>query len=254
MAVPQHAFVSAQPVGRAAVVVSARNIAAAPISSQVAVAPTRESVLGSRAGTANRVAAPPVAIANRQVIAKRMPPPPPVPFAKQQQALAAHPGEPLARSEVRTLRPANTAEAHPMVKQAPPGRPATPNAGRMGNQPGSQTNAARPSQPYNPPVNQPVNRPGNPTAPVQANHPVPAQPNNRPEVYQPGNHPESNRPEPNRPPVSQPSVRPEATHQGATRPEASQPPPQHQQPKAQTPEEKKQEQERQKKEPKPQGE
>ena len=181
-AVPQRAFVSAQPVGRAAIVVSARDIASAPMSSRVAVAPTRESVLGARASTANRVAAPPTAVANRQVIAKAPAPPPPVPFARQQRALAEHPGEPLARSEVRTLRPAAAAEAHPLVRQAPPGKPATPNMGRPGNQPNqpanqpgaarpgqpgnaapeNQPSAARPGQPANaPPENRPANRPGN---------------------------------------------------------------------------------------------
>ena len=134
-AVPQRTFVSAQPVGRAAVAVNAREIASAPMSSRVAVAPTRESVLGARAATANRVAAPPAAVANRQVIAKATPPPPPVAFARQQQALAAHPGQPLARQEVQSLRPADTPAAHPMVKQAPPGKPATPNMGRPANQP-----------------------------------------------------------------------------------------------------------------------
>src|SRR5450759_153510 len=159
-AVPQRAFAGAQPVGRAAVAMNERQIAGASVSARVAVAPTRESVLGARASTANRVSAPPAAVMNRQVIAKRTPPPPPVPFAKQQQALAAHPGQPLARSEVRNLRPAATEAAHPMVKQAPPGKPATPNVGRPGNQPGNQPNAGRPGQPAStPPANQPGNRP-----------------------------------------------------------------------------------------------
>ena len=283
MVVPQRAFVSAQPVAKAAVAVSAREIAAAPMSSRVAVAPTRESVLGARAATANRVAAPPAAIANRQVVAKKTPPPPPVPFARQQQALAAHPGQPLAKSEVQTLRPANTVAARPMVKQAPPGKPATPNQVR----PGAPANAARPNQP--PPVNQPTNRPGNPpiqnerpaaTNPQQPNRtapmpvqPAPTQPTNRPEMNQPHNRPESNRPptelnrpqsnqpqsnqpQPNQPPPNrnQPAARPE-TPPPAERPQQRTPPPaaakpapapQKQQAKPQTPEEKKQEEERQK--------
>ena len=108
MVVPQHAFVSAQPVAKVAVTVSARQIAAAPLSARVAVAPTRESVLGAKAATAGHVAAPPAAVANRQVVAKKTPPPPPVPFAKQQQALAAHPGQPLA--EKRSTDPASGRE------------------------------------------------------------------------------------------------------------------------------------------------
>jgi hypothetical protein len=221
-AVPQRAFVSAQPVGRASVAVSARDIASAPMSSRVAVAPTRESVLGARAATANRVAAPPPAVANRQVTAKATPPPPPVPFAKQQQALAAHPGQPLARSEVQSLRPANLTATQPMVRQAPPGKPATPNMGRPGNQPnqpGNQPGAARTGQPGNaPPVNQPANRPGNQPAlnerpgttnPAQPNRPPSAQPN-QPVPPQPSNRAEPNRPtEPparnDRPPSAQPN-------------------------------------------------
>jgi hypothetical protein len=250
MVVPQRAFVSAQPVAKVAVTVSARDIASAPMSSRVAVAPTRESVLGAKAATAGRVAAPPAAVANRQVVAKKTPPPPPVPFAKQQQALAAHPGQPLARSEVQTLRPANTAAARPMVKQAPPGKPATPSVGRPGNPP----NAARPgqpapttNQPANQPANQPMNRPGNPPAsnerpaaanPVQPNRPsappnqpAQAQPNNRPAssppaMNQPNNRPQtaepSNRPETNRPPAEQPN-RPQANQPEMNRPPAAQP-------------------------------
>src|SRR5580704_17258030 len=61
MVVPQRAFVSAQPVAKVAVTVSAREIASAPMSARVAVAPTRESVLGAKAATAGRVAAPPAA-------------------------------------------------------------------------------------------------------------------------------------------------------------------------------------------------
>ncbi len=289
--VPQRAFASAQPVGRAAVVVNARDIAAAPVSARVAVAPTRESVLGAKFATANRVAAPPAAVMNRQVIAKTPPPPPPVPFAKQQQALAAHPGQPLARSEVRSLRPANAPAAQPMVKQAPPGKPATPNMGRPGNQP----NAARPGQPaLTPPTNEPANRPGNqpasnqrpgaavpaqPTQPpvrndrppsAQPNRPTPAQPTNipetnRPPAPQPNNRPETARPAPSQPEPSrnQPAPRPQtppppAVTKPAPPPPAAAkpaPPPQRQQAKPQTPAEKKQEEERQKREQqKPPGE
>jgi hypothetical protein len=219
MVVPQHAFVSAQPVARVSVAVTAQQIASAPMSARVAVAPTRESVLGAKAATAGRVAAPPAAVANRQVVARKTPPPPPVPFAQQQQALAAHPGQPLARSEVQTLRPASTVAARPMVKQAPPGKPATPTVGR----PATQPAAARPSQPA-PPANQPVNRPATtpaanerPTAaaPTQPNRvptpaPAPAQPVNRPEMNQPTSRPVAT--EPAHPQPSQPAPHPETNH------------------------------------------
>jgi hypothetical protein len=235
MVVPQHAFVSAQPVAKVAVAVSARDIATAPMSARVAVAPTRESVLGAKAATVGRVAAPPAAVANRQVVAKKTPPPPPVPFAKQQQALAAHPGQPLVKSEVQTLRPAATAAARPMVKQAPPGKPTTPNVGRPANLPGNQPNAPRPSQPASaPPANQPMNRPGNPpaaserpaaTAPAQPNRPPSAQPN-QPSPAQPNGRPATNQPnnlpEPNRPPAAQPN-RPQPNQPEPARPAAERP-------------------------------
>ena len=107
-AVPQRTFASAQPVGKSRVQVNAQQVSAAPASARVQVAPTRESVLGSRANTANRVTAPPAAVANRKVIAKNTPPPPPVPFAKQQQALQQHPGQPWQNAKCRRcvqLRP-----------------------------------------------------------------------------------------------------------------------------------------------------
>jgi hypothetical protein len=214
-AVPQRTFAGAQPVGRAAVVVSARDIAAAPVSARVAVTPTRESVLGARAATANHVTAPPAAVMNRQVVAKTAPPPPPVAFAKQQQALAAHPGQPLARHEVQSLRPANTTAAQPMVRQAPPGKPATATMGRPGNQPGNPP-SARPGQPaFTPPGNPPGSRP--PAA--QPNQPAPNRPENRPPAAQP-NQP-NNRPETNRPPVAQPNQ--PAPNRPENRPPAAQP-------------------------------
>jgi hypothetical protein len=196
-AVPQRAFVSAQPVARAAVAVNPREVASAPVSARAAVAPSRESVLGLHANSAGRVTAPPAAVASRQVIAKATPPPPPVAFAKQQQALAAHPGQPLARQEVQSLRPADTAAAHPMVKQAPPGKPTTPSVGRPGNQPGNSQNAGRPVPPVNAtPANEPGNRPGNQPAP-----------NERPGATNPAqpNRPEPTAPAPNRPPATQPN-------------------------------------------------
>lgn len=228
-AVPQRAFAGAQPVGRAAVAMNAQQIAGASVSARVAVAPTRESVLGAKFATANRVSAPPPAVMNRQVIAKRTPPPPPVPFAKQQQALEAHPGQPLARSEVRNLRPAANEAAHPMVKQAPPGKPATANVGQPGNQP----NTGRPGQPASvPPTNQPSNRPANQQAPNQGpravnpsqpNQPTPSQPNNRPEANPPAQPPAKNDRSPSdRSPSAQPNSRPD-TNQPNNQPEPARP-------------------------------
>ena len=224
-AVPQRSFASAQPVARFAVAVNARELASAPVNSRAAVTPTSDSVLGSHANTANRVAAPPVAVASRAVVAKAAAPPAPVPFAARQQVLEAHPGQPIARQEMQRLRPTNAATAQPLVKQAPPGKPATPNMGRPNSQPGN----APVTQPANPPGNHPAANIPHPTLPAPNNQPVPnyrpqpnqpqpnqpavnnrpAEPpvrNDRPPTVQPNNRPEPNQPQPNQPQPNQPAV------------------------------------------------
>src|SRR6202451_454146 len=190
-AVPQNTFASAQPVARAAVKMDAREIASAPVSARVAVAPTRQAVMGAHAATAGHVSAPPAAVMSRQVIAKATPPPPPASFAQKQQAMAAHPGQPLPRREVAALRPASAPAAQPAVKVAPPGKPATATTGHPPAA-AKQPTAARPGQPAAPtPAKQPENRP--PT--TETNHPAEAPARNAtPPAAQPNNHPEPNRP------------------------------------------------------------
>jgi len=182
-AVPRTAFVGSQTVAKSAVAVNAQQIAAAPVSSRAVVAPIKSSVLGSSASSANHVAQPPAATANRTVVAKATPPPPPIPFAKQQQALAVHPGQPLAQHEVQTLRTATVASTQPLVKQAPPGKAATPSA----NRPVVQPVAVRQAEPTNVPANKPANMPPasggantsvNSNQPVRADRPPSAQQNN----------------------------------------------------------------------------
>src|SRR5437870_4577931 len=70
----------------------------------------------------------PPGLADRPVVAKTTPPPPPVSFERQESALKAHPGRPLERNEVETLRPAEV--AHPLVKQTSPNPAQTPNPNR----------------------------------------------------------------------------------------------------------------------------
>jgi hypothetical protein len=202
-AVPQRAFVNAQPVAGVAVAVNAREMASAPVSSRATVAPSRESVLGSRANSAGRVAAPPPAVASRQVVAKAPPPPPPVSFARQQQALSEHPGQPLARDEVQTLRPVNAPAARPMVRLAPPGKPATPNVGRSVNKPGNSTSEGGPGQPGNMPA---AIRPGNQPAPNEPPSATNPARNDRPPSAQPNNQPERNRPETAPPSQTPPTI------------------------------------------------
>lgn len=122
------AFSTAQPVARNVVRVDAREVATAPVNAFTpSVAPPKQAVLGAAA--AARVK-PPAFVQNRAVVAKVTPPPPPVPFARQQQAIQANGGKPLAISQVRQLQPQNAAVAHPSVKIAP--RVTTVNPGNKG--------------------------------------------------------------------------------------------------------------------------
>ena len=259
-AVPRNAFAGAQPVAKAAVRVTPQQIAAAPLAARVAVAPTRQAVLGAKAASAGHVAAPPAAVMNRQVVAKKTPPPPPPSFAQRQQAMAAHPGEPLARKQVASLRPA-AAATRPAVKVAPPAKPAQPKTGQPpanvakpgqpparpgqpgANRPG-QPAAAKPGQPAPAPANRPgqppAGRPGEPAA--KAPQPPPAQaakqpenrppaapanrPENRPPAAQPNNRPAPNRPAeaPAHPPAAQPNRPPAPQPNRPAQPPAQHPP------------------------------
>src|SRR6202140_1239111 len=234
-AVPRQAFTSGQPVARSAVAVNAREVASAPMNARAAVAPTSTSVLGVHANTANQVKAPPPAVASRPVIAKAQAPPPPVPFAARQQALAAHPGQPIARQEMQRLQPANNnaaaAAGRPVVKQAPPGKPAVATVAQPGSSPANRpgnppaTNerpGANPAQPNRPaPNNQP--QPNRPQPNQPAPNARPAEPparNDRPPSAQPNNQPQPSRPQPNQP---APNARPAEPPARNDRPPSAQP-------------------------------
>jgi hypothetical protein len=159
------AFTSAQSVSKNSVAVNAREVASAPVvHSAPSVAPSKQAVLGAGA---TATAKPPAALANRAVVAKATPPPPPVSFAKQQQAIQANGGKPLAMSQVRQIQP-ETAPARPNIKIAPPSQPATPRnvqVNKTVSQPPAQTaNPNRPSAPVNAVQPVPANKPGNPPA------------------------------------------------------------------------------------------
>jgi len=220
-AVPQNAFASAQPVAKAAVHVTPQQLAAAPISARAAVAPTAQAVKGAHANTAGHVAAPPKAVMARQVVAKKTPPPPPPPFAARQQALAAHPGQPIPRRQLAKMVPA--AAAHPMVKVAPPGKPATPKPVPAGSKPAITQPGNRPGNP--PPANQPANRPGTPPA---ANRPAPNKPAEPPAKAAPPAkpQPEAKPAPPARPPAeAKPAPKPQERPPAKPQPEAKPAPP-----------------------------
>ncbi len=206
-AMPRQAFASAQPVSRNAVRVNPNEIARSSFSSRAAVQPESQAVLGARANTAGRVAAPPAAVAQRTVIAKTAAPPPPPSFSARQQVLSQQPGMAIPRQQLQRLAPARP-EAQRLVRQAPPARPATatPAVNRNIGQPGARPGTAAPAaneRPGAPPAAQP--RPGQP---APSERPQPNQPNTRPE-----NQPQPNRPfEPpgrnGRPPAAQPNNAP----------------------------------------------
>jgi len=210
-AVPQQAFATAQPVSRTAVVVNESQMRRGPVSARAAVPPGRQAVMGMQANTANRVAAPPQAVASRQVIARTAPPPPPPSFASRQQVLAQNPGVPVSRPQLQQMHAANPPVSR--VITAPPARPEPLPA--AGNRPGNQPNN-RPAAPGNPPAgtapaanerpgmnNPPANRPQPANPPMPNNRPDMNPPSNRPDLNQPNNRPQpnqpNNRPEPNQP-------------------------------------------------------
>jgi hypothetical protein len=161
------AFTSAQSVSRNSVTFDAREVASAPVvATTPTVAPSRQAVLGAGA---TATAHPPAALQTRAVVAKVTPPPPPPTFAKQQQAIQANGGRPLAMSETRQLQP-ETAQARPNIKIAPPAKPQAVQVKGIQpspNHPVAPVNAA--NKTVTPPVNNP-NRPpsAQPNAPVSA--------------------------------------------------------------------------------------
>jgi hypothetical protein len=222
-AVPRQDFATAQPVARTAVRVNPNEIARTPVSMRASVAPAPQAVLGVHANTAGRVAAPPRAIAQRTVIARTAPPPPPPTFASRQQALAQHPGIPVPRQELRRMAPAHPA-SETLVKQSPPGRPATatPAVNRNIPQP-----AGRPGAPA-PAANERPGAPGaaqpHPAQPAPGNRAGQPAPNARPENQPPSNRPFEPPARNDRPPSAQPEARPAPAQPAPnSRPETNQP-------------------------------
>jgi hypothetical protein len=118
-AVSRDDFTHARPVARAAVAVNVQALAAVQVAGTTApVAPQAASVLGRPASAPAHIARMPVAAFTRPVVAKTSPPPPPVPFAAQQQVLAAHPGQALEPAEVQKIRPAISMQPKVAVRPA----------------------------------------------------------------------------------------------------------------------------------------
>jgi hypothetical protein len=208
-------FVNARPVHNNIVRVDARQMAAAPVTHDVArnIQPDRQSVVGPARQVQNR---PPEQAVNRQVVATRQP----TVVNRPAAVMGAGNQRPAAPPAVRTVRAAPQTEAKSLERGARGGANPPPNnnvgarPGQPGNQPGAPANRpgadnnrsvpGQPSAPGNQP-GAPANRPGadnnNRNTPGAAGEPgnQPGAPANRPgadnnrntpgAVGQPGNQP-----------------------------------------------------------------
>jgi Family of unknown function (DUF6600) len=165
-AVSRETFVGARPVGRNVVAVNSEEIARAPVTHTVAVAPERASVMGAGARTTT---APPTAVQHRMVMSNRMPSAPP-PYSQRLPAVRANPGQPPtqttapAASGAQPGRAPRTMESGgpPPQRASAPGQPAvqtTPAA--SGAQPGRP---ARSFERVEPPPPAPAPAPAQPAA------------------------------------------------------------------------------------------
>ena len=147
-ATSRQTFTSAQSVSRNVVAVDQREVASAPVNAFTPpVAPERRAVLGSGNSNASH---PPAAVQNRTVVAKTQPPAPPVSFAKQQQAIQANGGHPLALTQTRQPQTALLPNAHGTIRVAPVAPAATNAQAKNGLQNSPQTRNNQINSPANP--------------------------------------------------------------------------------------------------------
>ena len=126
-ATSQEAFTSARSVSRNSVIINQREVTNARVGfAAPTVAPSRQAVLG--AGVVVR-ARPPIVMENRVVVVKNTPPPPPPSFARQQRAIQANGGRPLAVSQIRQIQPERS-EVRNNVRVAPVATPRSIQADR----------------------------------------------------------------------------------------------------------------------------
>ena len=103
-AVPRNVFTSAQPVGPHRVTLPRQTLASVRLTSAApAIVPVRQSVFGMNGGRSVR--APPRALVDRPVVARIAPPRAPVSFTREQAAVRANGGRPLAMTELARMRP-----------------------------------------------------------------------------------------------------------------------------------------------------
>jgi hypothetical protein len=174
VAVPGAAFVAGRPVAAAAVMVRPEAVARVQVAAYAGVAPQREAVLGGRAVT---TVAPPAAAMNRTVVTRVAPPPAPVPFARQQQALQANQGRPLAPAAYNQIRqsspPPQRVNYRPATPAGTPAAAARPISPTPAARPVSPATAARPDLENRTP-NAPAAPAARPSSPTLERAPAPA--------------------------------------------------------------------------------
>ena len=206
-AVPEQAFITAQPVRRAVVDLPSRDLASARVMGAAPFAPTTASLVG---GVPGRRAPPPAALATRPAVATHAPPPAPVPFTLQQRELKDNGGRPLTPEQLARLRPAAPAAgpaAAPVRSAVSPGPGALP------------LKPARRGLPVTP---KPADKVFAPEPPSPAAPPAEPQPGQPPITPEPGQRPDK-------------KARPEAQQPAAKAPPAAQRPAGKAPPKGQKP-------------------
>jgi hypothetical protein len=118
--VSQRGFISGKPIAAQLIAPPAQWQGLDATSRPPSIAPARQSVLGPAVQSPARH--PPVAIANRAVVARRTPPPAPAPFERQLNAMRANGGRPLPPAQLQQLR--DTDHPRPIILVAPPSRSA----------------------------------------------------------------------------------------------------------------------------------
>jgi len=101
-AVPGTVLANSESVAKAGVPVPANELRETSIAVAPPIAPSKASVLGTRAGASASV--PPGQTVSQQVVRRVAAPPKPVPFSAKQEALASNPGRPLDRDTEDKLR------------------------------------------------------------------------------------------------------------------------------------------------------
>ena len=125
-AVPSTVLTNSQPVAKSAVHVPEAELKQAALMTAPPIAPSRNSVLGSRAGA--ETALPPSAAESRKVESKLPAPPKPLPFSAKEQELGKNPGRPVdskIEDELRTKiqhQPPTVKDDHEARQPAIPNR------------------------------------------------------------------------------------------------------------------------------------